>query len=116
VLVENFQKEQRNQVAINNCPGRWANLLHETDLPRDFYLCEYGNEIHEWRSLRSIYIVLDDAEKTVHKSKACLGPERKKTREDTFRVRDKNMMKAGCRWLTPVVLATQEAEIRRIIV
>jgi hypothetical protein len=26
----------------------------------------------------------------------------------------KTLIMAGCRWLTPVVLATQEAEIRRI--
>jgi hypothetical protein len=26
-----------------------------------------------------------------------------------------NYLTAGCRWLTPVILATQEAEIRRII-
>jgi hypothetical protein len=28
----------------------------------------------------------------------------------------KNYQSAGCQWLTPVILATQEAEIRRIMV
>jgi hypothetical protein len=30
--------------------------------------------------------------------------------------KDKLPMRAGCQWLTPVILATQEAEIRRITV
>jgi hypothetical protein len=28
---------------------------------------------------------------------------------------NQNTFKAGCRWLTPVILATQEAEIRKIV-
>jgi hypothetical protein len=28
----------------------------------------------------------------------------------------KNEIKARCQWLTPVILATQEAEIRRMVV
>jgi hypothetical protein len=28
----------------------------------------------------------------------------------------KTELKAGCQWLTPIILATQEAEIRRIVV
>jgi hypothetical protein len=43
------------------------------------------------------------------------GPERLSTfSEVSFLLQ--MMVSAGCQWLTPVILATQEAEIRRIVV
>lgn len=38
-----------NQGDIDNYPGRWVKLLHETEISqKDFYLCEHRNEIHGW--------------------------------------------------------------------
>jgi hypothetical protein len=33
-----------------------------------------------------------------------------------WKKKEKRKKEAGCQWLTPVILATQEADIRRIIV
>lgn len=54
------------------------------DLQKGFYLCEHGNEIQGWWSLGRVDKVLDNVEKTVHKTKACLGPEREKKRVGTL--------------------------------
>jgi hypothetical protein len=34
----------------------------------------------------------------------------------SLQLRLRGILEAGCRWLTPVILATQKAEIRRIVV
>jgi hypothetical protein len=36
--------------------------------------------------------------------------------ENNMKAPQKTKNRAGCQWLTPVILATQEAEIRRIMV
>lgn len=49
-------------------------------IPEGSYVCELGNEIHQQWSLQRLGLVLDDTEKTVHKTKAFLRAREKESK------------------------------------
>jgi hypothetical protein len=71
-----------------------------------FYFCDDICQSNRWAS--SLVRVLAE-------DRCCLEIERavEFSNEESI---TKSVGKAGCRWLTPIIPATQEAEIRRIMI